>query len=271
MLLPAENQSSFSFEQAMAIWRILPHPHPEVNTWAVELRDTEQKTVSWVVLDFTSQKLLWQTTPEATDWWSSLTAFTESAVYLHNYRYPDIPEPTDLLSVSVVDGSLQWALPGVVFVQEGETANQIVVAQKMGEGVTYRLCDADSGRLQRAVEPIALPPGRAEACRTPERYYPQDIYFDVLSSFLQKVVRVSQPLAIDYLEATPYIAFSYYIYIEEKVAQFLLVVNQKQEVVYHQILSEGRKGLSSSTLVWKNDHLLFLRTQNELISLNLTP
>ncbi len=269
MLLPSENESSFYFDQA--VWRILPHPDPKANSWAVELRETEQKTVSWAILDLTTGQLHWQITPEVTDWWTTLTAFTDSAVYLHNYRYPDVPEPTDLLSLSTHDGSLQWALPGVVFVQEGTTANQIIVAQKAGEGVNYQVCEAATGQLLQTVEPGSLSPARADTCRTPGRYYPQDIYFDVLSSFLQKVTNVSQPLAIDYLEASPYIAFSYYIYVEEKVAQFLLVVNQKQEIVYHQLLSEGRKGLSSSTLVWKNDKLLFLRTHNELISLNLTP
>jgi hypothetical protein len=267
VLLPPENQFSHSFSQT--IWRIIPHPIR--NEWAVELRDVDRRTVSWALLDLTLSTLRWQSTPEATDWWSTLTAFTGDALYLHNYRYPDIPEPTDLLAVLATDGTLNWILPGWLLVADQPEPNALIVAKKLPESTRYQLCDPQTGLLQAVIQESNLPSSPPPDYRAPVRYEPRDIYFDVLSSFLEKTVGVHSPIAIDYLESNPYLVFSYYLYEQEKVAQYLLIANRAREILYHERLSENRQGVGRDTILYKSGCLVCLRNSSEFISLKLPP
>jgi len=264
--LPPENLFSHTFPET--IWRILPHP--DRDEWAVELRDAARKTVSWAVVDLTLEKVVWQQSAPATDWWTTLAGFAGNRVFLHNYRFPDIPEPTDLLALSVTEGDLEWALPGCVFVRDLPESEQIIIAQKRGETVQYRLCDSSLGLLKNPVEERDLPPVISPKHRTPVRYQPQDIYFDRISSFLDKMVAVKDAIAIDYLESDPFLVISYYLYESGKTAQYLLVVNRDKEIIYHNQLSDNRPGMSLDTILIKNNRLVFLRNTHELISLTLT-
>jgi hypothetical protein len=266
VLSASENLFSHTFSQN--IWRILPHPSPDCDEWAIELRDPAQKTVAWTLLDLAAGRQRWHTTPEATDWWTTLTAFSGNRVCLHNYRYPDVPEPTDLLALSATDGALAWALPGWVYVREAEVPGTLVVARKQPESIEYRFCTVEAGLVGAPASEVGEP--AATGIREPVRYMPRDVYFDVVSSFLGKIAGVPGPIAIDYLESNPYIVFSYYLYEQEKVAQYLLVVNRQREVICHERLSENRQGIGRNTLIWKAGRLVCLRHHNELVSLKLT-
>ena len=246
-------------------------PHPSRDEWAIELRDAEQKLVSWAMFDLNVPTLRWQGTPEATDWWSTLTAFSGDTLYLHNYLYPDIPEPTDLLAVSGSNGRLQWVLPGWVLVGEEPAAGTLIVAQKAPESIRYQRCDPQTGLLLGQSDHENTPASSVLNHRSPTRYQPQDIYFDVLSSFLEKMIGISSPIAVDYLEADPYLVFSYYLYEQEKVAQYLLIVNRAKEILYHEQLSENRQGVGRDTILWKSNRLVCLRNSNEFISIKLPP
>ncbi len=266
MPLPPENHFSHTFPET--IWRILPHPARD--EWVVELRDAGQKTVSWALMDLSLKKVLWQQSPPATDWWTTLAGFAGNRIFLHNYRFPDIPEPTDLLALSAAEGEMKWALPGCVFVRDLPGFEQIIVAQKQGKTMQYRLCDSELGLLKNPVEEANLPPMTAPNHRAPIRYEPQDIYFDRLSSFLDKIVGVKDAITVDYLESDPYLVISYYLYESKKTAQYLLVVNRDREIIYHNQLSDNRPGMSLDTILLKNDRLVFLRNTHQLISLTLT-
>jgi hypothetical protein len=260
---------TFAFSQS--VWRILPHPSPTSNLWAIELRDPNTKTVSWALLDLDQSSICWHTTPEATDWWTTLTAFYGGNLYLHNYRYPDIPEPTDLLAVSAGNGQLKWVLPGVVLVREASEKKALLVAKKHGEGVAYHLADPESGLLvEQAVNDPAMVSEKVSST-SPIRYLPGDTYFDQVTTFMGKLVGKHDWRAVDYVESNPYIAFSYYLYQEGKVAQRLLIINDRKEVVYHETLSENRQGIGRDTILLKAGLLLCLRNNNELISFKLRP
>ncbi len=236
----------------------------------MELRDAETKTVSWALLDLTSNQVLWQASPSATDWWTTLAGFAGNRVFLHNYRFPDIPEPTDLLTMSVASGELVWALPGWLFVRSLPDSEQIVVAQKQAETIQYQVCDSLLGFLKNPVLEKDLPPLTIPKHSIPIRYQPQDIYFNELSAFLERMVGVENVIAIDYLESDPYLVFSYYLYDQKKTTQYLLVVTRNREIIYHNHLSDKRPGISLDTVLLKNNHLVFLRNTHELNSLTLT-
>ncbi|GAB2768883.1 hypothetical protein GCM10027275_09410 [Rhabdobacter roseus] len=266
-------ENLFSHVFPATIWRILPHPSARCNQWAVELRDANAKVASLALIDLDAPTLCWESTPEGTDWWTTLTAFHESGtLLLHNYRYPDLPEPTDLVAVSAESGGLRWMLPNYLYVCTLDD-QRIEVATRQGEQVRATSCRVADGTLEGTGSSLEVPckPQPTTFWQIPVRYRPRDIYFDTLSAFLHKIAKVKQPLLIDYLECNSYIAFSYYLYEQEQIAQYLLIVNQQSEVVHHEQLTKDRSGVGQDTLLRKGDTLVYLRHTNEFASIQLTP
>jgi hypothetical protein len=260
-------QKLFSFQFSQNIWRILPDENPDSNLWAIELRSGEEKKISFAVIDLEVPALKWEGTPEGTDWWTSVTAFSYNHLFLHNYRYPDIPEPTDLLMVDGQNGEMQWVLPNHLLVK---TLNEveIEVATKVGDQFRYLTCKSESGLLIQSKE-MNQPQTEEIILKEPVRYKEGNRYFKQLATFISEVTDGQQPVAIDYLEKRPYIMFSYYIYEQEKIAEYLLIVTDKKERVLHEKLSEGRDGIGQSTMLLRGENLVYLKNNNEFTGLTL--
>ena len=261
-------QKLFSHRFSQNIWRIIPDSEPGSDQWIVELRDAAEKKASFALIDLGKNEVIWQKIPEATDWWTSLTAFSFGHIFLHNYRFQEIPEPTDLLMISAETGDLQWVLPNHVLVK---TRNEyrIEVAQKTGEGFKYSLRNVetgvqvseDSGYVSE-VEPIIL--------QEPVRYLEGNVYFERLASFIKEMTDGHEPICIDYLDKRPVMMFSYYIYEREKVSEYLLVVSDKMERIHYEQLTLERDGIGRSTMFLKGSKLVFLKNNNEFSSLTLS-
>jgi hypothetical protein len=261
-------QKLFSHTFSQNIWRILPHPDPARNEWAVELRESSEKNISFAIIDLSVPELRWQVTPEGADWWTSLTAFSGDHIFLHNYRYPDLPQPTDLLAISVDTGNLLWALPNYVLVRTLDN-DLIEVATFSGEQFQKSFFDIKTEKHSPAIEGINLPEAEI-ILKQPVRYKERNVYFDRLAIFLMDITGISKPICIDYLDERPYMIFSYYIYEQEKVAQYLLIVTDQKEIVFKEKLSEGRDGVGQSTMMLKNKVLVYLKNNNEFSSLTFS-
>ena len=261
-------QKLFSHQFSENIWRILPNADPDSSLWAIELRNASEKKVSFAVADLSQAKILWQGSPEGTDWWTSLTAFSYGELFVHNYRYPEIPEPTDLLTISGSEGTLLWALPNYLLVKTIDQ-NTVEVAAKAGDQFRYLQCDVKTGVLSSLGEDDRH--FREGIILTePVRYKGGNIYFEKLAAFIAKATSGHEAVSIDYLEKRPYMMFSYYIYEQDKLEQYLLIVTDQKELVLHEQLSVGRDGLSRSTMLLKGSTLVYLKNNNEFSSLTLS-
>ena len=257
----------FSHKFPENVWRILPDSDPDSDLWAIELREVPAKKASFAIIDLKESKLKWHESPEGTDWWTSLTAFSFGYLFLHNYRFPDLPQPTDLLTVSADDGELKWVLPNYLLVKS-LNHNSIEVATKVGDQFKYFKCESKTGKLDALDENIYQPDSQV-ILREPVRYKEGNIYFDKLATFIRESTLGHQPVSIDYLEKRPFMMFSYYIYEQEKMLEYLLIVSDKMERIYHEKLSEGRDGIGRSTILLKGSRLVYLKNNNEFSSLTL--
>lgn len=260
-------QKLFSHIFSAHIWRILPHPDPERNEWALELREISEKKVSFALIDLDERHVRWQKTPPDADWWTSITGLAHDQVFLHHYRYPDLPEPTDLAALSIKDGELRWVLPNYVLVKALDYGN-IEVASKGHEGFNYAVYSAETGRINPS--PVLNDVATEIILKQPVRYKEGNVYFGKLASFLQTILNIKNPVCIDYLDHRPYMMFSYYIYQQDQIVQYLLIVNDQKQVVLHEQLSEGRDGIGQSTILLKNSTLVYLKDSSEFSSLKLS-
>ncbi len=246
----------------------MPDADPDSSLWAIELRDAERREVSFAVIDTANLSVKWQRQVEGTDWWTSLTAFSHQHIFLHNYRYPEVPEPTDLLAVTVETGFLSWLLPNHLLVKNAGN-DLLEVATKQGDSFKHLLCNAATGEV------LPLTMGSAEPYEEiiltePVRYIEGNKYFGQLAQFISNATGGHNPAAIDYLEKRPYIIFSYYIYEQDKTVQYLLIVTDHKQQVLHEKLSEEREGTGRSTMMLKASTLVYLKNSNEFSSLTLS-
>lgn len=261
-------QNLFSLRFSENIWRVMPDAHPDSSLWVIELRDTERREVSFAVIDPDNLAIKWQRQVEGTDWWTSLTAFSHNHIYLHNYRHPEVPEPTDLLAVNVETGFLSWILPNYLLVKNAGDG-LLEVATRQGDSFKHLHCNAATGELL----PLnaGLPEPDDEIILTePVRYIEGNMYFERLAQFIREATGGHIPVAIDYLEKRPYIIFSYYIYEQDKTVQYLLIVTDQKQQVLHEKLSEEREGTGRSTMMLKASTLVYLKNSNEFSSLTLS-
>ncbi|MCF2492243.1 DUF4905 domain-containing protein [Dyadobacter chenhuakuii] len=261
-------QKVFSQRFLQNIWRILPNADPDSDLWVVELRDTTLKKVSFCVIDTAQMTQLWHHSPDEADWWSSLTAFSQNSIFLHNYRYPDIPEPTDLLAFSATDGHFRWALPGHLMVRQLDSRH-IEVATKSGEQFIHKECNVETAATASLKENYG-PQMEKVILQEPVRYRKDSVYFQKLASFIREITNGHEAVTIDYLEKRPYIMFSYYIYDRDKSVQYLLIVTDQRQLVLHEQLSEEREGMGRSTMMLKASTLVYLKNNNEFSSLTLS-
>lgn len=246
----------------------MPDARPDSSLWAIELRDAEHREVWFALIDTDSLAVKWQRQVEGTDWWTSLTAFSDNHIYLHNYRNPEVPEPTDLLAVNVETGLLSWILPNHLLVKYAGKG-WLEVATKQGDSFKHLHCSAVTGELSPLI--TALPEPDEEIILTePVRYIEGNLYFKRLSQFVSDATDGHIPVAIDYLEKRPYIIFSYYIYEQDKTVQYLLIVTDQKQQVLHEKLSEKREGTGRSTMMLKASTLVYLKNSNEFSSLTLS-
>jgi hypothetical protein len=261
-------QNLFSFRFSENIWRILPDAGPESTLWAIELRDVEDKKVSYAVVDVAAKRMLWHRDVIGGDWWTSLTAFANGNLYFHGYRYPELPEPTDLFAISAETGALLWELPNHLLVRVIDH-ECIEVAAKTGEQFQHSCRNAANGNLMQ-IPPREGETGVSIILHEPVRYREGNVYFPKLSEFIQRSVDGHIAVEIDYLEKRPYIIFSYYIYEQDKTVQYLLIVTDQKQLVLHEKLSEGRDGIGRSTMMLKASTLVYLKNNNEFSSLTLS-
>lgn len=246
----------------------MPDANPGSSLWVIELRDAEQREVSFAVIDPENFSVKWQRQVEGTDWWTSLTAFSDKHIYLHNYRYPEVPEPTDLLAVHVTTGFLSWILPNHLLVRNAG-AGLLEVATKQGDSFKHLHCNAATGELL-PFNPDLPQPDDEIILTEPVRYIEGNMYFERLAQFICDATSGHIPVAIDYLEKRPYIIFSYYIYEQDKTVQYLLIVTDQKQQVLHEKLSEEREGTGRSTMMLKASTLVYLKNSNEFSSLTLS-
>lgn len=247
-----------------AVWRALPG---ELGLWVLEWRNVEKNTHGFWVARHNSASVCARTAEgEATDWWTSLVGVSSTHFFLHAYRNPDIPEPTDLLAFDLDTGAFCWALGGVRFA--GFSADgQPIVAQKSGLNLTYRACDEASGDLRQETR-LELPLNE-KGWREADCYRQGDEHYDLLKQTLEKHTQLCPSGSIEYLDYADKMAFSFYLYRDDSMVQYLAVLNRFMKVEYLEVVETNLEKEGKSGLLLKESWLYFVKNKNIFVGINL--
>ncbi len=250
------------------IWQALPAMNG--NNWVLELREKETKQVSYAMVDLEAafgpdNQAVWEYPVAATEWWTSLAGVGRTHFFLHNYRDPEIPEPTDFLAVNKVTGDVDWVQPGYRF-SATRPDGVLEIAKRTGGEIVYYECHEASGNvgaLTRRHSPSEVP-----GLQYPVRYKTGDPYFETITDFLDKTLNSGPLHTIDYLEFKSYMVFSYYLYENEKMVQYLAVIDRWKSIKYHQQVADAIHQVGMDTFLLKNDTLVFVRNKNVFAGIN---
>jgi hypothetical protein len=123
-----------------------------------------------------------------------------------------------------------------------------------------RLLDASTGRAlpDPAGEPLSPP------WRLPHRYLAADAHFGTVAAFLRKRLGVEAAGAIDYWEQGGTMAVGYHAVEGIRYSYWLLLLDGQGEVLAHDRLHEGGKGIGTEGFGLLGGALFYLRQGVEL-------
>jgi len=100
--------------------------------------------------------------------------------------------------------------------------------------------------------------------KLPFHYVEGSVNFDKVAHFVEQHCADKTVKAIDYLQTHSAIAISYYIYNEEELVNFLLILNLEGEEVEREKLGEGLSKVGMQTFFQVNNCLIAIKNKIEL-------
>ncbi len=246
------------------IWRAFPC---EGGRWVIEWRIPEGKQLGFSVIDPSNPEA--PVTEAATggiDWWSSLAGAGMHCFFVHGYRNTDIPEPTDLMAFDMGSGEMRWVLPGYRF--EGISEQKTLLAgRKDAGGISVFECDELTGA------PSATPAGSRVKPATDwleaHRYTRGEEYYDFLVRFLKKSVGMSPAGAVEYLDYADKMVFSFYLYENNSLVQYVAVLDRFRKVKYLEAIERDLEKEGKGGLVLREGVVYFIKNKNNFVGINL--
>ena len=253
-----------SYHMPGQIWRAFPC---EGGRWVIEWRIPEGKQLGFSVIDpLNPGAPVTEAAVDGIDWWSSLAGAGGNCFFVHGYRNADIPEPTDLMAFDMRSGEMKWVLPGYRF--EGISEQKaLLVGKKDGGGISVFECNELTGA------PSAAPAGNrvnpAADWLEAYRYNSGEEYYDFLARFLEKNAGVSPVGAIEYLDYADKMVFSFYLYENNGLVQYVAVLDRFRKVEYLEAVERDLEKEGKGGLVLRGGVIYFIKNKNNFVGINL--
>lgn len=262
MLKPVPEE--ISYPMPGQIWKVLPCGS---DRWVIEWRMPEGKRLGFSVIDpLNPDALVVQAAADGIDWWSSLAGVGMRCFFVHGYRNSDIPEPTDLMAFDMSTGEMRWVLPGYRFegISEQKT---LLVGRKDARGISVFECDELTGTPSAPPADSRVKPetGWLEA----HRYTRGEEYYDFLVGFLKKSVGLSPAGAVEYLDYADKMVFSFYLYENNGLVQYVAVLDRFRKVRYLEAIEKDLEKEGKGGLVLREGVIYFIKNKNNFVGINL--
>lgn len=262
---------TFSFSFETPIWRMLPDE--TAKKWVLELRDTSTHEVQYTVIDFSNKQLFKQDLLLEDAWWTGITAFQEDKLLVHRFEDSENPEGKTFYILNLQTGRIEWQSERFIFVKM--QSNELYGYEKTAENEQiYKIISLED-HSERITEPVAFDQKIRQLTIVQEKnkpliypfYYPQEhTYFATVRAFLNQFMHIQPVYGCEYLEHQGAIIISYYIYEDKSLSNYLLVMNQAQEVLLHDKIGSRLDGLGVDTFFVVKNRLIFIKEKYQLVS-----
>ena len=253
------------------VWKILCDS--ETPLVAVEVRDHENREVSFTLIDSATKEIIWQGNHSEELWWAGIEAFNNGVLFLHGYTDIQFPEHKGIWALSE-KGKLLWVEKELSFL--GGAAGSLY-AYKKGEGDAkhFYLLNSGTGKVQKEVEAeealqaLANPDVNTHV-HNPAHYKADNQYFPKLAAFIQQITMFKAAIAVDYLEYKNKIIISFYTVDNEKLNSRLLLISEEGIKETEELTGTELSGIGIDTFFVSRDILFFVKNKKELVLYSLT-
>lgn len=248
-------------------------PDETANKWAVELRDTTAHEVHYTIIDSNNKQSFKQDLLVENAWWTGITAFREDKLVMHRFQDSENPERKEFFILDIQTEKLCWESEKFIFVKMHN--NEIYGYEKTDEnGQIHKIISladysekiVDVVEFERKIEQLAKEQDKNNALIYPF-YYPQEhVYFETVKAYLIQFMHVHPVNGCEYLEHQGAIIISYYIYENKSLSNYLLLINQAQEVLLHEKIDHQLNGIGVDTFFVVKNRLVFIKEKHQLKS-----
>ena len=252
-----EHKFSYSFQGT--IWNILADANS--NRLFLEVRDVDQKKVSFSALNLQNYAWLWKDVVLEEPWWVSMSAIAGDKLLLTVYTDTNNPDKKTLLVFDVLKQEIAWWRNGFS-VSASNTRNV--------KGIDARfpareiILDLFTGAEVRDVD-FHLEYSQNFPVIRPFQYEEGTAHFKTVRDFLVSRLHIEPVATMDYLEQGRLILMSVFVK-ENELANFLYGFSSDGEVIFKETLGENLKGVGLETFFIYSDHLIFVKNKRELAS-----
>ncbi len=252
-----EFKSSNSFKGI--IWNTLADGGS--NRLFLEVRDIEEKKVSFSALNLQNNQWLWKNVSLEESWWVSLSAVAGDILLITVYTDTNNPDKKSLIAYDVLKNEMIWWYNGfslsavdtryVKGVDSKFSSKEIILDLLNGKPVPE--IDFDLGVLQNF--PVIRP----------FQYEQGTDHFATVGDFLHTRLGIRPVITIEYLEYKSLVIASVFVK-DQNLANYLYVFASSGEVLLKEILGQDLKGVGLDTFFIFSDHLIFVKNKRELVS-----
>jgi hypothetical protein len=250
-------QFNFSHVFEGVIWNTLTSPGTGI--LLVEVRNGEQKRVTFSALESNSGKFIWRDKSFDEPWWISLGAVSDDVVIFSIYLETNNPDKKGVFGYHIRDEKMLWWHNDFSLVS---VANRTVEGVSSKYGFKNVVLDLTSGRETTEAQKEQE---RDDPVIRPHQYLPDHRYFETVKIFLEKKFNLSPVMALEYLEHDSIVFISFYVQ-ENELANYLFMISADGNLLMKEKLDEQLKGIGLGTFFILSGCVFFVKNKAELVS-----
>ena len=230
------------------IWKIFPLP--DKTQVLLEVREAAERKVSFTVVDYVQDKILWNNVLLEEPWWVTLYTCRNQVLEFIHYLDAENPGQKVVVGIDLNTKKKLW----VREFEKIEKGNSVGFAtQKDYLGEQERHFRSEGKKKEGSPEIFRM--------SNPFHYQENTPEFKTVARFIQLKKNVVAVGNIEYLEKNGLIFVGYYYYNEGCLINNLLVLLENGKELTSRILGEDLKGFGSDTFFLVEDYLFFVKNK----------
>lgn len=196
------------------------------------------------------------------NWWFGLQETSDDFAIFQVYNHLQMPASKALISYQLDNKNIAWQLDELTF--HHLSSDHIAVLVQHDEKTEIEYLELKTGKKNLNFIPT-VNQSIINKNIYPFHYKNDNHYFADIATFILEKQKHIAVEAIDYLEVGQLILFSYYICNpENKLNNYLLVINSKGELVLSETLGENLNGIGIDTFWISENQLIFIENKKVL-------
>lgn len=259
-------QANFEFDDNFQVWKVLTSPSSTF--LLVELRSAAELEVVFVCIDLAKNEIIWDDLSFENSWAFNLCEVDNQNIYFTEFEDGEIPEAKAVMAVSIKNKEILWYKEKVTF--ETIVNNNVVLTDKKNNQYNKIVVDALQGEiLEKNISDYEAVPVNSSII-LPYTYEEGSPYFNTVSDFLIRNLKISIVKSCDYIEINSYIIIGFYTLNEEnKLNNYISLLDNAGNLLFKELIGENLEGIGSETFFIANKYLIYIKHKKEIVTFYL--